>query len=81
MRFDAVCYGHFESNRNRLVDNPILWACTRELYLLPEIAETFNMDHFKTHYYGSHTRINPSGIVPLGPKIGFDAVHGRDSTL
>jgi len=79
VRFDAVYYGHFKANRKRLVDYPNLWGYTRELYQLPGIAETVNMDHIKTHYYGSHTWINPSRIVPLGPDIDFDAAHGRDS--
>lgn len=29
------------------------------------------MDHIKTHYYRSHTTINPTGIVPKGPLLGF----------
>ena len=34
VRFDAVYYGHFKTNRKRLVDYPKLWAYTRELYQL-----------------------------------------------
>jgi putative glutathione S-transferase len=37
------------------------------------------MDHIKEHYYRSHGSINPSGVVPAGPEIDFDAPHGRDS--
>ena len=29
------------------------------------------MDHIKTHYYASHTMINPTGIVPKGPDLFF----------
>ena len=28
-----------------------------------------NMEHIKTHYYGSHSTINPNGIVALGPLV------------
>jgi putative glutathione S-transferase len=35
------------------------------------------MDHIKRHYYGSHRRINPAGIVPKGPVIDFTAPHDR----
>ena len=79
VRFDPVYYGHFKTNKKRLVDYPNLWGYTRELYQLPGIAETVNMDHIKTHYYGSHGWINPSRIVPIGPEIDFNSAHGRDA--
>jgi putative glutathione S-transferase len=79
VRFDPVYHGHFKTNKKRLVDYPNLWGYTRELYQLPGIADTVNMDHIKTHYYGSHPWINPSCIVPLGPEIDFDTAHGRDA--
>ena len=77
VRFDPVYYGHFKCNRRRLVDYPNLWGYTRELYQVGGVAETVNMDHIKTHYYGSHKFINPTGIVPLGPEIDFMAAHNR----
>lgn len=77
VRFDPVYHGHFKCNRQRLVDYPNLWAYTRELYQVPGIAETVNMDHIKRHYYGSHKHINPTGIVPKGPELDFNAPHGR----
>ena len=79
VRFDPVYYGHFKCNRRRLVDYPNLWAYTRELYQVSGVAETVNMDHIKTHYYGSHTSINPTGIVPAGPDIDFTMPHDRDA--
>ena len=79
VRFDAVYFGHFKTNRKRLVDYPNLWAYTRDLYQVPGVAATVNMDHIKTHYYGSHRSINPTGIVPQGPDIDFQQPHGRNS--
>ena len=79
VRFDPVYVGHFKTNRNRLVDFPHLWAYTRELYQVPGIAETVNMDHIKYHYYASHESINPTRIVPKGPEIDFEEPHGRDA--
>lgn len=67
IRFDPVYVGHFKCNLKRLTDYPNLLAYTRDLYQQPGIAETINMSHIKNHYYGSHTSINPSGVVPLGP--------------
>ncbi len=77
-RFDPVYHGHFKCNQRRLVDYPSLWAYTRELYQVPGVAQTVNMDHIKQHYYGSHKQINPNGIVPKGPAMDFTAPHGRD---
>ena len=81
LRFDAVYVGHFKANLKRIVDYPNLWAYTRELYQVPGVKSTVNMHHIKHHYYGSHESINPTGIVPIGPQIDFDAPHGRDETL
>jgi putative glutathione S-transferase len=77
VRFDAVYYGHFKCNRDRLVDFPELWDYTRTLYQVPGVAATVRFDHIKTHYYGSHRTINPTGIIPAGPRIDFAAPTRR----
>ncbi len=77
VRFDAVYYVHFKCNLRRLVDFPNLWGYTRELYQLPGIAATFELEETKRHYYCTHPSINPSRIVPLGPEIDFLEPHGR----
>jgi len=78
IRFDAVYVGHFKCNRNRLSDMPNLWGYLRDLYQHPGIAETVNFEHIKQHYYYSHESINPTRIVPKGPKLNFDSPHLRD---
>jgi glutathionyl-hydroquinone reductase len=78
IRFDPVYHGHFKCNLRRLVDYPNLWAYARELYQWPGVAGTVNLGHIKHHYYGSHRTINPTGIVPKGPLLDFDAPHGRE---
>jgi putative glutathione S-transferase len=75
-RFDPVYHGHFKCNVRRLVDYPRLWALTREIYQMPEVRRTVNFDHIKRHYYMSHSSVNPTGIVPVGPEIDFDAPVG-----
>jgi putative glutathione S-transferase len=77
VRFDAVYVGHFKCNLRRLSDYPRLWAYTRDLYQHDGIAATVNLEHIKRHYYESHTRVNPTAIVPIGPEIDFSAPHGR----
>ncbi|TYT24861.1 glutathione S-transferase family protein [Luteimonas viscosa] len=73
LRFDAVYHGHFKCNLRRLVDYPALWRYTRRLYAHPAVAPTVDFDHIKRHYYQSHRHINPTGIVPQGPILAFDA--------
>jgi len=77
VRFDAVYYNHFKTNKKRLIDYPHLWAYTRELYQVPGVSQTVNMDHIKYHYFASHKSINPTGIVPKGPELDFMQPHGR----
>ncbi len=73
VRFDAVYVGHFKCNLRRIVEGYL-----RDLYQVPGIAETVNMDHIKGHYYTSHANINPTGIIPVGPHIDFNTPHGRE---
>jgi len=77
MRFDAVYVTHFKCNIRRVVDYPNVWGYTRDIYQMPGIAETVNMEHIKRHYFESHRHINPCGIVPEGPLLDFDTPHGR----
>ncbi|MCU9949676.1 glutathione S-transferase family protein [Pseudomonas sp. PDM13] len=78
IRFDAVYHGHFKCNLRRLADYPNLSGWLRELYQWPGVAETVNFEHIKSHYYGSHRTINPTGIIPAGPLQDFSQPHGRD---
>ena len=71
-RFDPVYHTHFKcANKTITHDYPHILRWMREIYQMPGIAPTCNMDHCKYHYYQSHKNINPSGIVPLwnGPKL------------
>jgi putative glutathione S-transferase len=77
VRFDPVYVGHFKCNLRRIVDMPALWGFTRDVYQWPGVAETVDMDHIKRHYYVTHDRINPTGIVPLGPLVDLTEPHGR----
>ncbi|MGY0489213.1 glutathione S-transferase family protein [Streptomyces sp. WG-D5] len=79
VRFDAVYHGHFKCNRNKLTEDPVLWAYARDLYQTPGFGDTVDFDHIKRHYYQVHTGINPTAIVPVGPDpSGWITPHGRD---
>jgi len=78
LRFDPVYVGHFKCNLRRIADYPNLSNYLRDLFQVPGVAETVNLHHIKTHYYGSHTTINPTRIVPVGPELDHGAPHDRD---
>ena len=77
IRFDAVYYTHFKCNLRRIMDYPNLSNYLRELYQVPGVAATVSIDHIKRHYFMSMLQLNPSGIVPLGPALDFEAKHDR----
>jgi len=78
VRFDAVYVGHFKCNLKRIADYPNLQGYLKELYQYSGVAETVDFCHIKRHYYVSHSMINPTGIVPVGPQLDFVSPHGRD---
>ncbi len=77
IRFDPVYHGHFKCNRARIIDYPNLWAYTREIYQMPGVAETVNLEHIRNHYYASHETVNPTRIVAIGPQLDYMEPHGR----
>ena len=66
IRFDPVYFCHFKCNIKRMADYKNLSRYLKELYEIPGVKETVNLDHIKKHYYMSHETLNPSRIVPLG---------------
>jgi putative glutathione S-transferase len=78
IRFDVVYHGHFKCNIRRIIDYPNLQGYLMDLFQQPGIAETVNFDHIKRHYYMTHTEINPTRIVPIGPAFDLTKPHGRE---
>jgi putative glutathione S-transferase len=78
VRFDCAYFGAFKCNIRRLIDYPNLWAYTRELYQMPGVAETVDLEIFKGGYYSRSALRNPHGIVPVGPALDFTEPHRRD---
>lgn len=66
-RFDAVYYGLFKCNRQRISDYKNLAPYFRNLYRLPGVADTCNLEQVKKDYYGNLFPLNPGGIIPVGP--------------
>uniref|UniRef100_A0A0D6R8C8 GST C-terminal domain-containing protein n=2 Tax=Araucaria cunninghamii TaxID=56994 RepID=A0A0D6R8C8_ARACU len=77
IRFDEVYAVHFKCNKKLMREYHNLFNYTKDIYQIPGILSTVNMDHIKRHYYGSHPSINPFGIVPLGSGIEYSTTHDR----
>ena len=77
VRFDVVYHGHFKCNVRRIIDYSNLQGYLMDLYQQPGISDTVNFDHIKRHYYMTHTQINPTRIVPIGPVFDLTKPHGR----
>jgi glutathionyl-hydroquinone reductase len=72
IRFDSIYYGHFKCGLRRIADFPNLNRYLRGLYQRSAFQETTRIEEAKRHYYCSHRSINPTGIVPLGPRLSWD---------
>lgn len=66
IRFDIAYHGLFKCNLKRLLDFPNLSRYLKRLYDVPGVADTVNFHHIKRTYY-SIRKLNPSGVIPLGP--------------
>ncbi len=73
-----VYHTHFKCNRRKVSEYPNLWNYLKDLYQLPGVARTVNMDHIREHYYTTHPDVNPKRIVAVGPNHDFAAPHDRD---
>ena len=69
LRFDPVYVGHFKCNKKRIIDYTNINRYLQSIKSNSKIKPTINIDHIKTHYYGSHPTINPNGIIPTGPDL------------
>ena len=77
VRFDPVYYSHFKCNLRRIADYPNLSNYLRDLYQMPQFGSTVNIKQYKRGYYGNSPRLNPSGIIPVGPELHLDDSHDR----
>lgn len=77
-RFDAIYVTHFKCNLRRISDYTNISGYLRELYQVPGIAATTNLEDARRHYFLSHRSINPRGIIPIGPEIDLTSAHGRE---
>jgi len=74
IRFDPVYHGHFKCNLGSIRHNyPNINRWLKNLYWKnPAFKATTDFNHIKVHYYWSHAQINPTRVVPLGPKENIE---------
>ena len=79
VRFDVVYYGLFKCSIKRIQDYQYLGDYLKDLYQLPGVATTSDLDSIKQDYYGNLFPLNPGGIIPLGiNEANFQQPHNRD---
>ncbi len=71
VRFDCAYYPLFKCNLRHVYEYPALWRYTKRLYATPGIASTVDVQVYKENYYSIRS-VNPSGVVPRGPRIDFN---------
>jgi putative glutathione S-transferase len=81
VRFDEVYVVYFKTNTRTVEHTPSILNYCREIYQMPGVKETVNMEQIKYHYYTSHPILNHYSIVPRGPDFMtlLEQPHNRDS--
>lgn len=78
IRFDDVYVVYFKTNQKFIHQYPNMREYVKELYQIPEIQRSVNMNHIKTHYFTSHPQLNWFGIIPKGPGEWYKEPHNRE---
>lgn len=68
---------HFKCNRKTIREYANITDFMREIYQMPGISDTVDLDHIRHHYQRSHPTINKYGIVAVCPDPMLDAPHDR----
>ena len=77
VRFDPVYHTHFKCNGRLIADSPTLLGFLRDVAQVPGVMDTIRMDEIKRHYYLTHDKLNPAGIVPVSDGPDLSPPHGR----
>ncbi|WDD97231.1 glutathione S-transferase family protein [Thalassomonas actiniarum] len=71
VRFDVGYFSAFKCNLKMLRDYPNLSRYLKALYRIPGVAETVDLDIYRSGYHSKSPLRNPHGIVPIGPLADF----------
>ncbi len=70
IRFELAYYGLFKCNLRPLAAYPAVSNYLVRLLEIPAFASSVRAEHIKAGYY-SIAALNPSGIVPAGPRLDY----------
>lgn len=80
LRFDEVYVVYFKTNTRTVTHTESILNYCREIYQMPGIGDTVNMEQIKAHYYTSHPTLNHYSIIPKGADFMklLELPHNRD---
>lgn len=80
VRFDEVYTVYFKTNTRFVYRTESILNYLREIYQIPSVKSTVNMEHIKAHYYCSHPILNHYSIIPRGNDFMqlLEQAHNRD---
>ena len=80
LRFDEVYTVYFKCNTRSVEYSDAMLNYCREIYQMPGVKETVDMEQIKTHYYASHPKLNYYSIIPAGRNFIelLEQPHNRD---
>ena len=80
LRFDEVYTVYFKCNTRAVEYSEAILNYCREIYQMPGVKETVDMEQIKTHYYTSHPKLNYYSIIPSGRNFTalLEQPHDRD---
>jgi len=80
IRVDEAYHVYYNCNKKRIVEYPNILNYCRDIYQIPGIAETVNIDHIKAIYFTSPLELSPYSIIPIGPNFegSLKEKHDRD---
>jgi putative glutathione S-transferase len=83
VRFDEVYAVYFKTNTRSCINTPSILNYLREVYQMPGVKDTVNMEQIKAHYYCSHPVLNHYSIIPRGSNIVglLEEPHNRDTVF
>ena len=80
LRFDEVYVVYFKTNTRSVAATPAILDYCRDIYQMPGVKETVNMESIKAHYYCSHPELNYYSVIPKGSNFIelLEQPHSRD---
>ncbi len=76
VRFDTCYYFGSRCHLRQVQDYPALWGYARDLYQLPGVAATVELEAFRQSYFLTRPT-GRDGVIPLVPVPDFSTPHGR----